>query len=111
MSDHPSIGVRPRWHRVVVGATIGVAVLSGLGLVVLALTVGRCDAFGGRCPGERPPLLDDDVFGTAALGAALIVGVPTLVWHRSGHRFLVVLGTTATTALVVGLMARSSAYG
>ena len=57
----------------------------GAGIVLLAAAVGHCSAFGGRCPAEPPPLWDDDVFGTAAMGAALAVGLPATWINPSGY--------------------------
>ena len=105
----PSSG--PLWRRLIVGASIAGAVLIGFSLLVLALTVGRCDAFGGRCLADPPPLLDDDSFGSAGLSGVLLVGVPTFLWHPSKRRLLVAVGMGFVAALFFGLLARSSAYG
>jgi hypothetical protein len=101
----------PWWRRALVGATVAVAMLLGLGMVVVAVTVGRCDAFGGRCPADPPPLFEDDVFGIAAFGAALLVAVPIFVMRPSMRRLLIAVGVGVASALFVGLIARSSAYG
>jgi hypothetical protein len=99
------------WRRIVAGIAIGVAVVSGLALILVATTLGRCDAFGGRCPGVRPSLFDDDVFGMGALGAALVVAVPMFLSRPSKRRLLAAVGVGLVAALIVGLLARSSAYG
>lgn len=88
---------------------------AGLGLVVLAFTVGDCAAFGGRCPATPPPLWEDDVAGMAATGAVLLTAVPLtavhlLVTRPSRRRLAVALAVAAFAAVIVGLVARSSAY-
>jgi len=98
-------------RRLLTGAAIAAAVLVGLVLVLASITLGRCDAFGGRCPADRPPLIEDDVFGFAAVGAALAVAVPVFLRRPSRQRLLRAVGYGALAALLVGLMARSSAYG
>jgi hypothetical protein len=103
---------RPReLRRLAVGVAIGGAVVIGLALILAAATLGRCDAFGGRCPAERPPLFEDDVFGMAVFGTALVVAVPMFLSGPSKRRFVVAVGIGLVAALVVGLVARSAAYG
>ena len=53
------------------------AVLFGLGLILVVSAVGHCSAFGGTCPSDPPPLWDDDVFGTTFIGAFIASAVPT----------------------------------
>lgn len=89
----------------------GIAVVVGFGLVLMAVTVGDCSAFGGRCPSEPGPLLDDDVFGMAALGGALASGVPVFLARPSRRRVPIAIAVAATAAVVVGLMARAAASG
>jgi len=60
-------------------------------------------------PAQRPSLLDDDVFGMAALGTALIVAVPLFVHRPSWHRLGVAAGASA--ALIVGLVVTNAAHG
>jgi len=97
--------------RVVSWLAIVGSVCVGLGMVFLAATVGSCSAFGGRCPAEPPPLYDDDVFGLAAMGTALVVGVPWFVSRPSKRRFVQALVAAAVAAVLVGLMVRSAAHG
>jgi hypothetical protein len=99
------------WRRVLKGATIGAAMVFGLGMVLLAITVGRCDSFGGTCPRDPPPLLEDDVFGMAAFGAALLVAVPIFLARPSIRRLLIAVVIGIGAGLLVGLAARSSAHG
>jgi len=86
------------------------AAVFGLGMILLALTVGHCSSFGGRCPADRPPLLEDDVFGMSAVGAALVAG-PMLALRRRPHRWWVALGGAIVAAFVVGFLARATAHG
>ena len=97
----------PLWWRVlrvVVGAICAVV---GAGMVVAAFTLGSCDAFGGRCPSTPSPLLEDDVFWTAALGAGLAVGALVFLARPSRRRALVATAWAAAAAGIVGLVARS----
>jgi hypothetical protein len=89
---------------------IVVAVLVGLGLILLSVTLGDCSAFGGTCPADPPPLLEDDAFGMGAMGAALLVGVPTFLTAPSWRRLGIAVAAAAVAAFVIGSMARSSAY-
>jgi hypothetical protein len=107
-------GVGERAHlvrRLLAGAAIGIAVSIGLGMIFIAMVVGGCEAFGGTCPAERPTLLEDDVFGTAAFGAALVVAVPLFLSRPSKRRFVLALAVGLAAALFVGFVARSSVSG
>ncbi|MDH4160486.1 MAG: hypothetical protein OEV62_09535 [Actinomycetota bacterium] len=97
--------------RVVSWAAIVVAVCLGLGMVGLAATLGSCSAFGGRCPADAPPWYDDDVFGMAAMGAALVVAVPWFLSRPSRRRLVQALVAGAVAAVLVGLVVRSAAHG
>lgn len=92
-----------------VAATV-VAVVVGVGMVLVAAMVGDCSAFGGTCPADPPPLLDDDVFGMSAAGAFLIAA-PLLTWRRGPRRWAIALGGGIGTAVLIGLMVRSGAHG
>jgi hypothetical protein len=96
-------------QQLAAGVTIGVAVAVGLGMIVLAAAFGGCDAFGGTCPADRPPLLEDDVFGTAAFGAALVVAVPMFLSHPSKRRFAMAVGVGLVAAFLVGLVVSAAA--
>lgn len=78
-------------------------------MITIAMVVGSCDAFGGSCPAERPPLLEDDVFGMAAFGSALVVAVPLFLSRPSKQRLLVAVAVGLPVALFVGLVLSSSA--
>ena len=101
----------PMFVRAVKLVTIAGAVVFGLGLVVIAVTLGHCSAFGGACSGDTPSLLDDDVFGMAAFGAALVVGVPVALTGPWRRRLPLACLVAAVAALIVGLLARSIAHG
>ena len=97
-----------RLRRLLAGTAIVVAVVVGLSMIVVAMAVGRCDAFGGTCPAEPPPLWEDDTFGTAAFGAALVVAVPVFVSRPSKRRFVLAVAVGLAAAVFVGLAVRSS---
>lgn len=80
-------------------------------MIAVAIIVGDCAAFGGRCPAEPPTLVDDDVFGIAAVGAAIIVGPTVFLVAPSMRRLWIAVGAAAAAALVIGLLARSIAHG
>ena len=108
MTDGES-GPRARvLRRSLIGITSAFAVAFGVLLILAAVTLGRCDAFGGRCPSDEPSLLDDDVFGMAAFGAFLIVAVPSFLYRPSMRRLLIALPVGVAAGLIVGLIARSS---
>jgi hypothetical protein len=92
-------------------AAMVLAVVFGIVLIGLAVTVGHCSAFGGRCPSEPPPLWDDDVFGIAFSGAALGVGIPFWLSQPSKRRFGRAIALGVGTGFLVGLVARSYAAG
>lgn len=110
MSDEDLPETRPLVRMVLMG-TIAVAVVIGLLLVLIAATLGRCDAFGGACPADRPPLWDDDVFGMASFGTALIVAVPVYLSRPSWRRLGWAVGIGAISALIVGLLVTTTAHG
>lgn len=101
-----------RWLRSgAAGIAVGISIVTGLVLLLGAFTLGRCDAFGGRCPADPPALLADDVFGMAAFGAALLL-LPVGVSRRpSGGRIVLFALAGAAIAVLVGLLARSAAHG
>ena len=102
---------RPRlWQQLLAGATIGTAVVIGLGMIVLARVAGSCDAFGGRCPAERQSLLEDDVFGMAAFGTALVVAVPIFLSRPSRRRLVLAVAVGLVAAFLVGLVVSDGAH-
>ena len=102
---------RPRlWQQLLAGATIGTAVVIGLGMIVIARVAGSCDAFGGRCPAERQSLLEDDVFGMAAFGTALVVAVPIFLSRPSKRRLVIAVGVGLVAAFLVGLVVSDGAH-
>lgn len=101
----------PRW-RLWVRWIVGI-VAAGLGVAtaVVVTAIGHCSAFGGRCPADPTPLLDDDVFGMVALAigaAAAVVGV-CLRPNRRGAVTSVVAAVPA--GLLAGLLAATYARG
>lgn len=99
------------WLRLLVILVIVATVLFGVGLILIAAVVGSCSAFGGRCPADRPPLIDDDTFGLAATGAFLIAAVPTYVTRPSWRRLGLGIAAGLCAGLIVGLAVRSIAHG
>jgi hypothetical protein len=95
-------------RRLLLVITVSSAVILGLCLIVIAVTVGQCEAFGGSCPADKPALLDDDVFGLAAFGALLVVAVPYFFYRPSRQRLLAAVPVGVAAGLIVGLIARSS---
>ena len=83
----------------------------GLLSVLAAATLGSCDAFGGRCPADRPSPWNDDVFGMAAFGTALIVVIPTFVRRPSWRRLGQAIAAGVVSALVVGLLVADASHG
>lgn len=86
-------------------------IVYGFGLIVIAVAFGQCSAFGGSCPAEAPPLLDDDTFRIAGLGAALMVGPAVYLTKPSLKRLWIAIGAAAAAGVLVGLIARSIAHG
>jgi hypothetical protein len=97
--------------RVLRVLVVGGAVMVGLGMILLAATLGRCDAFGGRCPSARPALWDDDVFGMSAFGTAIAVFTPLFMRHPSRRQLRTASGSALVAALIVGLLVTSGAHG
>jgi hypothetical protein len=87
-------------HPITRGVAAGSVVLAGLAMLLLAIAVGDCSFAGGRCPADPVPWWEDDVFGTAATGLAMIVAAPMLArrpnWRGAGR--------AAATATVVALL-------
>ena len=105
--EHPDA---PVWVRAVKLVTAAGAVVFGLGLVLIAVTLGHRSAFGGSCSGDAPSLLDDDVFGMAAAGGALVIGVPVALTGPWRRRLPIACVVAVVAALIVGLLARSIAH-
>ncbi len=103
MSDRTVTWIR---HTIAVGFAV-----VGLGAVVATIMVGHCSAFGGRCPAEAPPLLDDDVFWFAAAGAAVALVPAALLVQRFAGRAAVSVGAALAGAGLVGLVARLAVLG
>ena len=97
-------------RQLAVHVTIGLAVVIGLAMIFGAMIVGSCDAFGGTCPAEQPPLLEDDVFGMAAFGTVLVVAVPMFLSHPSKRRLAIAVGVGLVAAFLVGMVVSSAAH-
>jgi hypothetical protein len=99
------------WLRLIVILVIVATVVFGLALILMAATLGSCSAFGGTCPADRPPLIEDDTFGLAATGAFLIAAVPTYLTRPSWRRLGLGIGAGLCAGIIVGLVVRSIAHG
>jgi hypothetical protein len=96
------------WWRITIA--VGFAVV-GLAVVVATVVVGHCSAFGGRCPAEAPPLLDDDVFWLAATGATLALVPAALLVPRFTRRTASSVAAALMAAGLVGMVARFAVLG
>ena len=110
MTDLGPTRAQRRW-RLLRGFAGVAAVVFGLGLVLLVSAVGHCSAFGGRCPAEAPPLFEDDVFGSAAMGGFIAFGIPVWLAQPSLRRLRVAVPVGLAAAVIIGLIARSAALG
>lgn len=93
----------------VLGGSAGVA--GGFGIALFTVALGHCSAFGGRCPADPQPLLQDDVFGGVAVGLFVgLLSAALALWpDRTG--VVVGIGAGAPLALVAGLAAARWAAG
>jgi len=114
MTSSTPLDPKPPWHhhrvirvlRVVIG--VAGAVIGGF-VVLVAVALGHCSAFGGTCP--RAAAFEPDVFGSAAIGAAMALGVPMFVHRPSRRRFVVALGAATVAALIVGFLVNAATAG
>jgi hypothetical protein len=93
----------------VVGIAVSIAI--GLMLIVVATVVGDCGFAAGRCPSDAPPVLQDDTFGTAAFGAALLVGVPVFLSRPSWRRLGIAAAAAVAAGVVIGFLVRWNVNG
>jgi hypothetical protein len=100
MREHPGRLRQLVTHPITRGVAAGVVVLAGLAMVLLAIAVGDCSFAGGRCPADPVPWWEDDVFGTAAAGLALVVAAPMLARRPTWRG----LGRAVAAAAVVALL-------
>lgn len=99
MGDQPGRLWQLVTHPITRGVAAGVVVLAGLAMLLLAIAVGDCSFAGGRCPADPVPLWEDDVFGTAAIGLAMLVAAPMLARRPSWRG----AGRAAAVAAIVAL--------
>ena len=81
-----------------------VAVVVGLAVFALTVTIGDCSAFGGRCPAEG---INDDVLGGAVVGAALMGAGAVFALRPLARALRLAAVVAAGAALVGGLLASS----
>ncbi len=94
--------------RIVLGVIVGL-VWAGYMLALVAL--GGCDAFGGRCDGTSPPLLEDDVAGGAFIGTAAATWMLWWLRRPSIRQAAVGVSVGFVVAVVVAFIARGVAHG
>lgn len=104
---------RPRrrwtwWARWAIGV---VTALGGAAVALVITAIGHCSAFGGRCPADPEPLLDNDVFGSVAVTLAFTVWIVAVCIRP--NRTGAILGALAGLAagVVAGLAAAAYAAG
>lgn len=111
MASGDDAGAPPRWTiwlRILIGAG---AVVVGCSGVVLTLAVGHCSAFGGRCPAEPVPLLEDDVFGIVATIVAVTTAIVAVCTRPDRRGLLTGVAVAAPLGLLVGVAAATLARG
>jgi hypothetical protein len=108
VDDGPDTAPRPGRFRVLSVLLIVTGAVVGVGLIALAVAVGDCSAFGGRCPSEPPPIPVDDTFRLAGLGAALVVAPGIYLSRPSWRRLGLAVAVGAAAGVVVGAIARAS---
>jgi hypothetical protein len=105
MTVNPRVLTFLRWTAAII------AILVGSGMFLLAVTVGHCSAFGGRCPAEPPALFDDDVFKSAFFGGALVTAGALMLAAKPWRRLAIVLPAALVAGFILGVLARSYAAG
>lgn len=104
----------PNGRRVVLWVRWGIGVLAGLGGAMLTLAItalGHCSAFGGTCPAEPEPLLQNDVFGSVTATVALTVWVVSVCVRPSRRGVVTGLVIALPAGLISGLAAVASTSG
>jgi hypothetical protein len=109
MREHPGRLRQFVTHPITRGVVAGLVVLAGLGLVLLAIAVGDCSFAGGRCPADPVPWWDDDVFGAAAAGLAMVVAAPMLARRPNWRGVRDAAAVAAVVALVGGWLIAEAA--
>lgn len=94
-------GRERRALRIVAWMATVCSVLLGMAMLAVVLAVSDCSFAGGRCP-DPDPSFESDAFRFGAVAGVLIVAPPLLLARR---RLLAVVGWTAATALLSGLLA------
>ena len=89
--------------RVVAGVFVVSVWAASLWVLV---TLGACDAFGGRCDGSRPTLFDDGGFGTSFVTTSVAAWV--LWWLRRPSKRSAMVGVPVAfvVAVVVAFVTR-----
>lgn len=75
------------------------------------VALGHCSAFGGRCPAEPEPLLENDVFGTVAVTIGIAVWIVGLCLRPNRSEAVVGFLTGLVVGVVAGLAAVAAAAG
>jgi hypothetical protein len=109
MREHPGPLRQFLTHPVTRGVAAGSVVLAGLAMLLLAVAVGDCSFAGGRCPADPVPWWEDDVFGTAATGLAMVVAAPMLARHPNWRGVRRAAAAAAVVALLGGWLIAEAA--
>ena len=88
-----------RWVRAIRLLLSLAAVVTGLGIIVLTMSLGHC-SFVGDC--QRAPAFDSEVFWSSASGAVIAVGVPVYLSKPSWKRLMISLVSAGAVAAIVG---------
>ena len=88
-------------------AAIGIIWVVSAATLLAVFTVGRCDSFGGRCPADPEPLLQNDNFAMAAMATFAAVAGAILLSAPSWRRVAWAAGVGLAAGLLVGVWATS----
>ena len=95
------------WGRVLRLAAISLIWVVSAATLLAVFTVGRCDSFGGRCPPDPEPLLQNDNFGMAATATFAAVAGAIFLSAPSWRRVAWAVGVGLGAGLLVGWWATS----
>lgn len=88
-------------------AAVGLIWVVSAAALIAVFTVGRCDSFGGRCPADPEPLLQNDNFGMAATATFAAVTGAIFLSSPSWRRGAWAVGVGLGAGLLIGWWATS----